>query len=190
MKRTIGHVWITVVLLALAGSTVFAQEERPKFSARVQVSVGSKEGEIAGSTLETDAASYIKRELRSLGDVVISDQDPRYYIEVLPMAMTYKSGRPAGSIAISVVVGERLTKTLAGRILKRYLKAEGGVFYDDFLLPLVSIEYLARTHRIYSGGREDLRSLCERLVAAFDSETIEPARVEWQQFVDFSKEKQ
>ena len=190
MKRTIGHVWITVVLLALAGSIVFAQEERPKFSARVQVFVGSREGEIASSTLQTEAASYIKRELRSLGDVVISDQDPRYYIEVIPMAMTYESGRRAGHIAISVVVGERLTKTLAGRILERYLKAQGGDFYDDFLLPLVSNEYLARTHRIYSGGSEDLRSLCEMLVAAFDSETIEPARDDWQQLLDFSKEKQ
>ena len=94
--------------------------------------------------------SYFKRELRSLGDVVIvGSKDAQHILSIVATEPTYRdTGRKVGNIAIALMF---LTKTPTGH------------YYSPDLA-------------IFTGGIKDLDGLCKSIVAAVDTRNFEPIR--------------
>ena len=94
--------------------------------------------------------SYIKRELRSLGDVIIiSFDDARYILTIIAVEPTYKAtGRKTSGIAISSTF---LRKTPS----------------DDFYYPYLML---------YTDDIKELEGLCKSIVADIDTSNLEPVR--------------
>ena len=89
---------IFTIALLLTASSVSAQEkEFPKFVARVKLSVSGSEN------IKDEVVSYLSRELRALGDVVIVEQDARWELSVIVMELASRGGSKNG-LAFSVVV--------------------------------------------------------------------------------------
>ena len=94
--------------------------------------------------------SQIKREVRSLGDVIIvSFDDARYILTIIAVEPTYKAtGRKTGSIAITSML---LRKTPS----------------EDYYYPYLML---------YTDDRKELEGLCKSIVADIDTSTLEPIR--------------
>lgn len=168
-------VGLAVAAFVLTGPAVSGQTEQLRFSARVQLVVQTKD-----AAMKSEATSYINRELRSLGDVIVTDNTPQYLIDVLPMERVRVDGAPMGSIALSVLVTQPLEEHWVGTALRRFLeKKEWDSFMNDWGNAKVVLNHMGLT-----GPKDQLRSLCETLVAAFDSEVLEPERKIWQEALD------
>lgn len=170
------------VILVSPGGVVSAQAEQQSFSVRVQVVV-----QVDNESIKRKIVSYVSRELRSLGDVVVTDHEPRYIIDILALEGAFVSGKPTGTIALSTVLSEPLKETAQGKLLRQVLESKGW----EWILVYVKDDNLYVTHWVQSGDTKDLRSLCETLVAWMDSQQFETRRRIWQASQDeLSKEKQ
>lgn len=171
------------VILVSPGGVVSAQSEQQSFSIRVQVSV-----EAESETVTSKIVSYVNRELRSLGDVVVTDNEPRYRIGIVVLEGAFVSGTRTGGIAFSTVFTIPLKRTGPWRTLREVLK---GQHFELLLIESLDDQELLVTHMVNIGATKDLRSMCEELVAAIDSKYFEAVRRDWQTSQDaLSKEKQ
>ena len=93
---------------------------------QVFVRVGGKD-EQAINTIE----SHLKRELRLLGDVDIvgSDKDWKYIIEIYVVPLEWKDGTKTGTFVISTCAAVRLKRELynVGDDYERYLSTYNGI---------------------------------------------------------------
>ena len=93
--------------------------------------------------------SYIKRELRSLGDVLIVGNNDQYILNIVAVEPTYEAtGRKIGGIAIGSVF---FRKTLSG----------------DYSYPDL---------RVCGDDTKDLEGICKSIVANIDTRHLEPVR--------------
>ncbi|MBX3291643.1 MAG: hypothetical protein KF881_01990 [Acidobacteria bacterium] len=143
MKNRLFLAWAIVVTcsLSIIGQT--------KYVTSVTIEVQSKDKELA-QTIE----SYIKREIRSLKDVEIVDQDGFHKIQIIAMKDTNVSGKVTG-YTISMVVTWRATCITLDKRRPCYV-------LDDFLID--------------TGPMNDLRAACEALVVKFDQRSVENLR--------------
>jgi hypothetical protein len=170
------------MILVSPGGVVSAQTEQQSFSIRVQVSV-----EAENETLTSKIVSYLNRELRSLGDVVVTDHEPQYKLYIVALEGEFTSGTQTGAIALSTVLTMALKETTGGRMVKQLLEYKG----SEWAFVLIEDERLFLHLWVQTGGTKDLRSLCETIVATIDSKYFEAARRDWQTSQDeLSKEKQ
>jgi hypothetical protein len=119
------------------------------------------------------AESYIKRELRSLGDVKVADYG-EWRLQILAMEDIVGSGRKVG-YTLAVVV-TRSAIVLASDALKEW-KSNTGLSVDSendvyahLLLKLLN-EYIYERLYVYARGDtpgNDLRDSCEAAVTKFD----------------------
>ncbi|HYX40486.1 MAG TPA: hypothetical protein VE821_02250, partial [Pyrinomonadaceae bacterium] len=85
-----------VSLYLLIPQATFSQESQPKFSCRISLDI------TADDKIKGEISSYISRELRSLGDVVITDADPALKVEIV--AIEVHSENSSIGYAFSVIV--------------------------------------------------------------------------------------
>jgi hypothetical protein len=170
-----------ITALILAASPIFgqplAQFEPPKWAGRVEVKVHvdrAEEAEREG--LKSTVESYLKRELRSLGDVTVvteakEDLDWVIWINVAPVRLT--NDAPVG-YAISMSV---LRRPLSGKFVKAWLEPEH--------VSVKSIETISealgqvqdfRGSQIYLSAKGDLQETCKRIVDTIDISFFEPGR--------------
>jgi len=145
---------------------------------RVEVAVS------ADSSLESRINSYVRRELRDLGDIVIVDV----------------VGNPEYSISV-VALESDLQGYLISWVTNKVLQPSEFTFWtleewdepDEYTLSQELAEqfhwqflgYGTRLqHKLVKGPADDLRRRCEELVAEFDSEILEPTRVSRQRRID------
>lgn len=148
-----------------------AQELQP-FSGRVSVSVS------ANDDIKGKIESYISRELRSLGDIVVTDDNPRWILSIVALESTTKSGYKSG-IEISVVILEPFDNSLVISQVNEKSK--------EFVSTMTSGLHSFSGQWLRVGAPEDLRSICNGIVADFDSQHIKPARDFWQSYIDYQK---
>lgn len=84
---------VTVALLVMVSEAEFGQTGLPaKWSATVSVNVST-----SVTQFRSDVTSYVSRELRSLGDVSVTDSEPIYVIEIVAVQMTNNEQQPIGA---------------------------------------------------------------------------------------------
>lgn len=164
-------VFIFTAMLAFAAPT-WAARPLPDFSARVKVSVSSDD------SISAEVKSYISRELRSLGDVVTTDQNPEYVLSVVASVVTTKSGSKRG-VAFSVVVLEPFDNALIKNLAQPKYKKMTTILTKNL--------YRFSDQRLQVGSTNDLRSICSDIVAQFDTDELAPARKLWQSMKDMKK---
>jgi hypothetical protein len=170
---------ITMILL-LHTPVSSAQETNPNF--KVSLRIFTKD-EDTKQTIE----SYINRELRSLGDVTIVDTGEDCRLEVMAIEGETLSGIKK-TLALSVVYYEpqniielleikkeahELIFLLASHPVteqRQELIKKVGDLYDHISNVFAGIgDYTAKDHRLYSGGINNLRSSCEKIIVDFDN---------------------
>lgn len=142
------------------------QTDAEKFSVRVQVEVRANE------SIKSQILSYVNRELRSLGDVMLTDNSPRYRIEIVALDLA-----SVGLVALSIVTIEQLDEEIIKVFLSSTLRKdinESDPWFEDFR----SYGRIEK-HSLRTGPRKDLREFLENYVAEFDAEILEEDRKIW-----------
>lgn len=136
-------------------------EEIEKYSARVQVEVH------AGEQTST-IASYLKRELRSLGDVEIVENNSEWLIRIRAEELLYENGVKAGAIAVSTVIVRPFDNRSFSRFLQPKYKDVGSYFTSG----LVSFY----GQKLMLGPTSNLQEVCRNIIADFDSGILDGER--------------
>jgi len=125
---------------------------------------------------QTQAESYLKRELRSLGDITISPSSPDWNIDAVVYSTTLTTGQRAG-YNISVVISTPFCPNLSNYFS---LTNEPAI--------LVCTNYVAIQFHGMRGG-SDLRKLCADIVTDFDTTQLESSRKSFEQIRQAMKSK-
>lgn len=141
-----------IIFVLLLSLTTYAADP----SYRISITVG---GEPA---IQSEVSSYIKRELRSLKDVTLSDFQPDYVIKVMAFSNELSTGRTIGFSMASLVLTPFHTNA--------FLLGET-VVTNAFLLSYCTNFSMVEDYRLRSGP--NLRALCGVIVTDFDSEILE-----------------
>jgi len=151
----------TIIFIMWVLPSVCWAQDIPPFSGRVQVVVDANEN------IKAEIESYISRELRSLGDIIVTDDEPRWILDILAIE-SKKTGDYTTGIVLSIVILEPYNnKFLIEQVNPKY-KA-------DALLETMGLsEYTA--HSVRTGPTDSLRNICNEVVADFDSKHLKQAR--------------
>ena len=160
-------VWRTMLiclfLLISVGFTGAQQGERlpTKFRVYVQVS----------GDLKTEAESYLKRELRSLGDVEIMDLSGVYELKVINLESKYKSsGTKTGQVDFACMGIKRFNPfDLSSQLPKKHFDTVFDATSNLYYFPEM---YVLRINE----ERTELKQVCQEIVAGFDTKVLEPDR--------------
>ncbi len=151
------------------------QVKERKFSSRVEVIVSAPE------SIKDQVTSYVNRELRSLGDVMITGKNPQYRLRIVATEIT--TGEVGDKIGISYAVV--LTEVLSWEGFETYhsLHIDQG---DMIAIQLFFSDKAEAVEDMYLtlGQPDELRSACERIIARFDSDHLEKDRREWQESLE------
>ena len=110
---------------------------------------------------------FLKRELRSLGDVDVTDEDPDYILSIVPLKNQNQAGVVTG-YTISVL----LTSPVATNVLHYIVDADSLTNAQRFCSGLVRVE----DHEVVVCPPGELRKTCEGLIATIDTQNFEPTR--------------
>ena len=150
---------IAVVAFTLVITATSQEQPDPRF--RVQVSVSADEN------IKGLITSYINRELRGLRDVEIVYKNPRWLLQVVALEISTKGGYKSG-VALSIVVLEKFDNGL----LKALMHAD----QKDLVDLVTSNLYSVPDHGLRIGSEDNLRSICDGIVADFDTKHLEESR--------------
>jgi hypothetical protein len=116
--------------------------------------------------------SFLNRELRSLGDVSITEENPHFNIYMTAMEIEDESGQGTGVITVSYIVTSRLSPEVY-----RWLEEKGnrGIPKDEWEKTWGNLGFLER-YGDFIIGKEDLRGLFEGLVVQLDTKVFEKYR--------------
>lgn len=143
-----------------------------KFSCRISLDVSAKE------QLRVEATSYLSRELRSLGDVIVTDSDPTFIVQIV--AIETHAGERANGYAFSVVVLEPISPGIA-RMMTANMNPKDKDLWSGYLSRRSDVA----DHFIQTGP--ELQELCKSIIASIDTDVIEKERKGWQSYQDYLK---
>ena len=105
--------------------------------------------------------------MRSLNDVVVVDDNPDWLLSILAMEITTKGGYKSG-LVLSVVILKPLDISPLKMILWNISDSQSKV------LDLYTSIYYYRfdDHWVRVGSLEDLKSICQGIIADFDSKYL------------------
>lgn len=133
---------------------------RPQWKVKVTVS--------ADESIKNSVSSYLNRELRSLGDVDIVDNNPEWQLSILGGELETAGGRKTGVVLSTVILTPFNSKIL----LSQQLKPE----YKDKALQMTSQLFWYPEHWLRIGPADSLQTLCKEIIAAFDTKYLEEQR--------------
>ena len=163
-------VWIFLFTSVLSLSV--SAKESPPFLGRVQVSVS------ASDSIKGKIESYLSRELRSLGDIVVTDDNPRWLLSIVALESESKGGYKTG-VDLSVVILKPFNNQLL--IDNAPEKSKEAISF------LTSSLYSYSDHWLLMGAPEELRSICNRIIADFDSRYLNESRKVWRLINEYLK---
>ena len=179
MKNFVGIVMTLFICMTFRGYTQQVESKRYSFKVKVQIE-GCKDGDT-----KTLIESYINRELRDLGDVLIASQSmiPTHYLNIIAIELTkgveeYKTG----AIAISITHVEYIT-SLCNPVVSGHLSHETiKVIADNNINNILADKkwnasiHLYRGSYLQVGNTNQLSDICKSIVANFDIKTLQVAR--------------
>ena len=144
--------------------------QQPKIA--VHVSVACKNRDVKASI-----ESHLKRELRSLQDVLLVSKyakDYRYLFELRIVAVEshYTSGQKTGGIAISFLFIEKLGNFIKNRISTQSQKA---------IEPIIDNIHYIHNVGVISDDTRNVSESCKSIIVDFDTGVLEPIREIWQE---------
>jgi len=155
-----------------------AGKEPSKWTGRIKLEVSGDE------SLIPLVSSYIGRELRALGDVVVTDSSPNAGMEVIALKEESPDGAVNFGYTLSVVTTFPLNDSIIRTILKdkveQSLIEEVGSFYSD--------GNIVTAFWVVTGPPSGLEDLCKRIVAQFDTQNLQHQRELQQKFNDRKKQ--
>jgi hypothetical protein len=174
MKYLVNHKLLIIlslfILLLTTSKTVFSQND--KFSIRINLEITAEE------SIKSEVSSFLNKELRSLGDVNITDDSPHIKVRVIAVKNKFSSGLSFG-YTLSVVVAQAngsLLESLLNRCPFDSQRAEE--FWRDIIL-----EQESHSQHILEVDN-DLPSMCRKIIAQIDTNNIEPDRKIWQKHMN------
>ena len=152
---------IGLLLLMSVGFTGAQNNDQPKFAVQVLVN----------GDLESEAESYLKRELRSLGDVEITDMFGGYGLSVVIIEHKYKSsGTKTGQISCAYLGLKRFPfPNLISKLPREHFDTVFDATRNLYYFPNL---FFLNTNR----ERAELKQLCQEIVTEFDTDLLEPDR--------------
>jgi len=155
-----------VVALSCTGRASYvskpAAPEVPK-ALRMPVKITVKGDESVTNSVN----KYLKRELESLSDVDIVDNNFRFQLSVLAMEIEFAGFYKTGVVLSSVILIPFDNSVLAYKFRPEN-KNEG--------LQLTSHLFLEQDHWLNMGSPGDVEDICKKVVAKFDSQYLQPYR--------------
>jgi hypothetical protein len=134
------------------------------FNGRVSVSVTAD-----NLNVKNEIESNISRELRSLGDIIVTHDQPGWLLSIVAKETTNQRGDKTG-YAISTTVLEPFQRKYMLDAVNVDDKTK------DLLFKGTANLYYYINQWISLGGPDDLKNMCNSLVAKFDSENLKPSR--------------
>lgn len=131
----------------------------------------------AKESVKGEFESYIKREFRSLKDVEIVDSEADFTISFVILETQTKGGGTTG-YAISQVLSHPFPRSVFHLMFKDKLSPKD----FEWIKKATEAAKFVDGHSLRTCGPDELKSVCEKLVAEFDTNTLEPARKLIQQF--------
>lgn len=163
---------LAFALITLCSLSAYAQQNKRTY--RVFLQVGGND------QIKSDIISYVSRELRSLGDIVIVDSpDSDCLIWIVGAIPRIQSGFDLG-YALSVVATEIKDKDYLNSLVPECLSKED--WRRKALNTELTLGEILDQHFLYIGS--DLRKLCSDVVAAVDGDVFEKARKKHQSLDD------
>jgi len=159
---------LAAVLLLVSTSLAAAEEDRA-LRHRVKTAFTVDEN------IEGTVKSYINRELRSLKDVELVDTDPQWELRIVAMAIGPDDGDPV-AVLFSVLVLDKFDNGIFSMFLDALHKKT-----VDVLTDLTANLYEVSAQWLRIGSAEDTRSICNAIVADFDTQFLEEARKTYRQ---------
>ena len=124
----------------------------------------------ADNLIRSQIASNINRALRTIPDIVVVDGNPHYRFQILASEVYTRQGNPVGVVLSAVAI-----RPVDVELLKPLLREE-----FTQLMPLVSAaiggDQIHLGHWVVVGAENEIGILCEKIVAGFDSTTLESLR--------------
>lgn len=167
--------------------------EPAKYSTTVKLDIS------ADDEIKNQVYSYLSRELRSLGDVKIVDDNLGWIIKVLAKELSNQAGHKTGVVMSSVYLKlPYADKTFGWALLdfnvkmaKKGYVATGEEDWGDWQ----HVDTCLRSHRFFyghtlqAGPHENLHSMCKHLVADFDAGFLKVEREFHEEFERWRKER-
>lgn len=136
-------------------------------------------GVIAGDNdLDSQVVNYIKRELRSLGDVLPSDRYTHGYVQFAPWQLYLSilenklvDGRKTG-YTVSAIVASNVyqnNREVADQLLEECAD-------NSTLLWSILIDPMYQNNYLVAGGTHELDRICKEIITRFDIDYLEPER--------------
>lgn len=136
----------------------------------------------APAGIKEEAESYLRRELRALRDVDLVETNASYILRVVVLETSSQSGIKTGYAASTSEASKPSIDTLRDFLKHDHkLTDEGGVWLRTAIQDLE----IYRTQNLFVGA--DLKRICERVVAGFDSDLLEEGRKFTKQFREILK---
>ena len=143
----------------------------------------------ANITLHDRLDSEIRRELRRLGDVVVVDRGHDFTLEVVALVTSNQGGAATGHAISAVFLDHTALNLLVTQNmvyeLRALLSEEDSVRLDEnFDLIVTNLiiaggnHHLHRGHHLLTGSDQSLTSNVRDLIASFDTDALEPARLQ------------
>lgn len=154
-----------------ATHSIYAQSQTPKPTYRVALSVSSED-----KTAKDEIVSYIARELRSIGDIVIADTGYDFKVSIVHMTVENMAKIQTGHV-LSIVVTSHMTPYEAKLFTK-------GCEDEGFLSKYISVLGFPEKQDIGTTSLEGLEKMCKGTVADIDGSVFEKKRKEHQKFLD------
>ena len=166
---------IAVLILPAVGNSEKA--ELPKYSTTVKLNI------TAGKEITNEVYSYISRELRSIGDVKLVEDNPDWVIQVVAGQAKNNTGNIG--LAFSVVVERKMyrapmlfeiVKAVLG-INPKELKETKYINLEKAIITMTA-DYNSevRAHWLRLDGTEYVQRICKGIVADFDTEHLKIER--------------
>lgn len=156
--------------------------EIPKFSTTVQLSIA------APYEIKNLVHSYLSRELRSLGDIKLVENDPEWIIDIIACQVKDRTGY-VGGVMFSVVIEKRYRMPV--ELLMSTVRSAFRITSDDWNKLKETRQYLEEAfteidtacnfkdlvhHKLRTGNSRDMQSICQEIVADFDAEHLNKQR--------------
>ena len=162
----------------------------PKYNTTVKLEISASED------IKNQIYSYISRELRSLGDVEIVENNPEWIIDIVALQVKDKNSYDRG-VAFSIVIekGYKIDVNILLSVVKDAFKINSDDWeklkkrknLEEIFTVIITNggnrDLLARDlvdHSLRIDNTENINNLCKEIVADFDAEYLKKERDMWQ----------
>jgi hypothetical protein len=178
MNRVVYYLFFALIVFATCLHVQAQDQELPQFSAKVAVNITADEN------IKGEVTSYVKRELRSLSDVLVADDKPDWQLDILAIEVATKAGYKSG-----VVLSVNITKPFENSFWITWLRT---VVPDSMSSLIEMLDYNTsdlyeiREHWVRVAPTDGLKTMCEGIVADFDSEILDKQRALYRKILEGS----